>query len=126
MDALTFGTAVLLRGFNNKKEPILEVNSEEMLKELELSYDEFVDLCILCGCDYSQSIDGIGPVTAYKLIKEHKKLEDVVKKLEDENRLGTKKRKWMIPEPFPYPDIRELFKTPDVIQDFTDIPVKRY
>ena len=62
-------------------------------------------------------------MTAYKLIKDHKRLEDVVKKLEDDNRLGTKKRKWVIPEPFPYPDIRELFKSPDVIHDFTVIPV---
>ena len=34
-----------------------------------MSMDEFIALCILCGCDYTESIDGIGPVTAYKLIK---------------------------------------------------------
>lgn len=32
MDTLTFGTQVLLRGFNSKKEPITEINFEEMLK----------------------------------------------------------------------------------------------
>ena len=30
-----------------------------MLKELDMTYDEFVDLCILCGCDYVQAMDGI-------------------------------------------------------------------
>jgi flap endonuclease-1 len=32
LDALTFGTNILLRSFNNKKEPITEVNRDEMLK----------------------------------------------------------------------------------------------
>jgi len=71
MDALTFGiimnpkqalkflgTKYLLRGFNNKKEPIIEISYEDMLQELEMTYDEFIDLCILCGCDYLETIDG--------------------------------------------------------------------
>ncbi len=70
MDALTFGNIIidkmiyckatthLLRGFNNKKEPITQINFGDMLEELGLTYDEFVDLCILCGCDYLESIDG--------------------------------------------------------------------
>jgi len=124
MDALTFGTEVLLRGFNSKKEPILEVNLQQMLKELELNYEEFIDLCILCGCDYSEPLEGIGPVTAYKLIKENKRLEDVVKKLEEDNKKGTKKRKWVIPEHFTYPEARELFKNPEVIQDFSNVSIK--
>jgi flap endonuclease-1 len=32
LDALTFGTKILLRGFNSKKEPITEVNRDEMMK----------------------------------------------------------------------------------------------
>ena len=32
MDTLTFGTQLLLRGINSKKEPITEINFEEMLK----------------------------------------------------------------------------------------------
>jgi flap endonuclease-1 len=47
MDALTFRTPILLKGFNTKKEPIYEINYDEMLKELELTYEQFVDLCIL-------------------------------------------------------------------------------
>jgi flap endonuclease-1 len=38
MDALTFQTPILLRGFNTKKEPIYEISYEDMLKELELTY----------------------------------------------------------------------------------------
>ncbi len=39
-----------------------------MLKELNFNYDEFVDLCILCGCDYTEGIEGVGPVTSFKLM----------------------------------------------------------
>ena len=67
-----------MRGLNSKKEPIYEINYEEMIKELELTYDEFVDLCILCGCDYTDSIEGVGPITAYKFIKEFKTIEKVI------------------------------------------------
>jgi len=48
----------LLRGFNSKKEPIVEISYDEMLKGLGLNHKEFVDMCILCGCDYSVTIDG--------------------------------------------------------------------
>ena len=50
-----------------------------MIKGLDMTHAEFVDMCILCGCDYTETIDGVGPVTAYKLIKEHKNIENVLK-----------------------------------------------
>jgi len=43
-----------------------------------MTYEEFVDLCILCGCDYTEWLEGVGPVTAFKLIKEHKTIEKVL------------------------------------------------
>jgi flap endonuclease-1 len=39
---------------------------------------QFVDLCILCGCDYTYNIGGIGPVTSYKLLKELGNIEGVL------------------------------------------------
>jgi 5'-3' exonuclease len=36
-------------------------------------------MCILCGCDYALKIEGIGPVTAYKFIKQYKTIENVLK-----------------------------------------------
>jgi len=47
--------------------------------------DEFVDLCILCGCDYCDNIDGIGAVTALKLINKYRTLEKVLDHLKSEN-----------------------------------------
>jgi flap endonuclease-1 len=86
MDALTFRTPKLLRKMTGSqganKVPILEIDVEMVLLGLKLTYDEFVDLCILCGCDYCNTIVGIGPKTALSLIREHKSIENVLKALE--------------------------------------------
>ncbi len=65
MDCLTFGAGILLKGVKTKKENIIEVNLKDLLQELELSMDEFIDFCILCGCDYCDSVENMGPVRAY-------------------------------------------------------------
>ena len=41
-----------------KKLPIKELNLSKLLGELEISMEQFIDLCILCGCDYTDSIKG--------------------------------------------------------------------
>ena len=84
MDALTFQTPKLMRRMTtaaSQKQPILEIDYAKMLNGLGLDYDQFVDLCILCGCDYCSTIKGIGPKTALKLIREHKSIEKIIEKL---------------------------------------------
>lgn len=39
---------------------------------------QFVDLCILLGCDYCDKIAGLGPKRALTLIKKHRTIENVV------------------------------------------------
>lgn len=78
MDTLTFGSSVLLRHLTfseARKEPIKEIRLDKVLEGLQLSMAEFIDLCILLGCDYCDSIKGVGPKRAVDLIKEHKSLE---------------------------------------------------
>ena len=78
MDCLTFATPVLLRKMtfaNSGKAEIQVLNYAKAIEGLKLTHDEFVDLCILLGCDYCDSIRGIGPVSALKLIREHKNIE---------------------------------------------------
>mmetsp|Transcript_20667 Transcript_20667/g.30407 ORF Transcript_20667/g.30407 Transcript_20667/m.30407 type:complete len:434 (-) Transcript_20667:116-1417(-) len=82
MDALTFQTPVLLRKMtfaNASKSDIQTMKYDKAIEGLDLSHDQFVDLCILLGCDYCDSIRGIGPKTALKLIREHKCIEEILK-----------------------------------------------
>lgn len=39
---------------------------------------QFIDLCIMCGCDYAANIRGIGAVRALNLIKQHGSVEAAV------------------------------------------------
>lgn len=56
-----------------RKLPITEFDLETALGPdgLNISLEQFTDLCILCGCDYTNSIKGIGPVRALAMIREH-------------------------------------------------------
>ncbi|EDQ85265.1 uncharacterized protein MONBRDRAFT_29430 [Monosiga brevicollis MX1] len=107
MDALTFGTTVLLRHMTfseARKMPIQEFRLQK--GGLEMSMEEFIDMCILLGCDYCDSIKGIGRQKAYQLIKEHKNIETVLKHLDP--------KKYVIPEDWHFAEARELFLRPDV------------
>lgn len=75
-DALTFGCSHVLKTSINKQ--ITEINLEKLLLDIDMSIDNFVDYCILSGCDYTESIPQIGPITAYNLIKKYKCIENIV------------------------------------------------
>ncbi|QLG72612.1 hypothetical protein HG535_0D03200 [Zygotorulaspora mrakii] len=122
MDTLCYRTPYLLRHLTfseAKKEPIHEIDTELVLKGLDLTIEQFIDLCIMLGCDYCESIKGVGPVTALKLIKEHGSLEKIADFFES----GEANAKWKIPENWPYKEVRELFADPEVI-DGKDVNLK--
>lgn len=73
-----------------------------MLSELGLTNDQFIDVCIMCGCDYTSKIAGIGAVRALALIRKHGNIEGVLAALDP--------AKYQIPDPFPYQEARRLFK----------------
>merc|ERR1711935_446173 len=111
-DALTFGTPKLIKNLNAseaQKKPIVEIDLARALEGLELTMAQFVDLCILMGCDYSDTIKGIGPVKGLELIKKHMNMEGV---LAEVKKMGPK---YEIPETFPYEEARKLFVEPEVV-----------
>jgi len=102
-DCLTFGTKTLIRNLmaaESQKKTILEVNLERVLEQLNITMDQFIDFCILSGCDYCDTIKGVGPQTAFKLIAEHKCIEKVLETLEPEK----------IPQNFRYQTARKFFQ----------------
>jgi flap endonuclease-1 len=85
MDALTFGTPNLLRKMtfaNASKSMIQQLDYKTAVEGLELTHEQFVDLCILLGCDYCDTIRGVGPKTALKLLREHGNIENILKTLD--------------------------------------------
>ncbi|KAB2010006.1 hypothetical protein E1A91_D10G210200v1 [Gossypium mustelinum] len=119
MDSLTFGTPKFLRHLmdpSSRKVPVMEFDVAKVLEELNLTMDQFIDLCILSGCDYCDSIRGIGGQTALKLIRQHGSIEEILQNIN--------KERYSIPDDWPYEEARRLFKEPLVCMDDEQLEMK--
>lgn len=125
MDVLTFGSKVMIKnlfstqaggpgstttpastpGTKPGQKPVYEVNLDVALEQLNVSMDQFIDFCILCGCDYADTLKGVGPHNGFKLIVEHGSIEEVMKNVDADK----------IPPNWMYKEARYLFKNPEVI-----------
>ncbi|KAH9924671.1 PIN domain-like protein [Epithele typhae] len=125
MDTLTFGSPILYRHLTfseARKTPISEINLPKAIEGLEMDMSQFIDLCILLGCDYLEPIKGVGPKSALKLIREFETLDKVVEHLrekmaekEEAAEEGKKKRGGIhVPDEWPHEAAKQLFLKPDV------------
>ncbi|XP_012465034.1 flap endonuclease 1 isoform X1 [Gossypium raimondii] len=120
MDSLTFGAPRFLRhlmGPGSRKVRVLEFEVGKVLEELNLTMDQFIDLCILSGCDYCESIRGIGGQTALKLIRQQGSIEHILQNIN--------KERYPIPDDWPYEEARYLFKEPLVCTNIEQFEMKR-
>ena len=104
MDILTFGSDRLIRGSVKK---MTEIDRNTMLKDMKLDNEQFVDLCILLGCDYTPTIPKIGPKKAYEMITKYKSLEEMLK---------NEGNKYCVPENFNYKEAREMFSNTEILK----------
>ncbi len=84
MDALVYGCPRMIRNNLDKsikgKDIVTEITLEKIIKSLNISHDKFIELCVICGCDYCDNIPKIGIVKALKIIKEYENIEDFIDK----------------------------------------------
>ncbi|BGP51860.1 Elongation of fatty acids protein 2 [Rhodotorula kratochvilovae] len=109
MDTLTFNSPIVLRHLTfseARKMPIDIISLDSVLEGLQLSMDKFIDMCMLCGCDYLEPIKGVGAKTALKMVREYDSMEDILAHL--------RKGKNPPPEDWPYEEAKKLFQTPEV------------
>ncbi|TMW48116.1 hypothetical protein DOY81_006809 [Sarcophaga bullata] len=114
MDALTFGSSVLLRHLTfseARKMPVKEIHYNKVLEGFGLTSKEFIDLCILLGCDYCEGIKGIGPKRATELITNYRDIETVLKNID--------RKKYTVPEDWNFELARQLFIEPEVADPTT-------
>lgn len=104
-DYLTNSGNYLLRNFNINSKNVTLYKLHTLLKELELNNKQFVDFCILCGCDYTTKIIGIGSIKALSLIKKYKSIENII------HFINNNKTKYIVPDNFNYLKAREIFTT---------------
>lgn len=94
-----------------RKMPVLEIEHAKVLKGLNMTHEQFVDLCILLGCDYCDNIKGIGPKKAIEYIRKYGSLEQVLKNIDT--------NKYHVPEYFPYQEVRKSFLEAEVLDPST-------
>jgi flap endonuclease-1 len=75
-DTLVYGAPLVITGFDDG-EVVNCVKHSDVLELLEIDHETFVDLCIMSGCDYNTNIPKISAGKAYKMLKEHKKFENI-------------------------------------------------
>jgi flap endonuclease-1 len=127
-DSLLFGAPRLVRNVTisgrrklPRKNVYIEVipeivELEKVLRTLEITYEQLVDIGILVGTDFNpQGVKGLGPKTALKLVKEYGNLENLLPHLETA-RFPVEPRK--IKEIFLNPKVTDQYKiewkTPDI------------
>ena len=122
MDLLTFKCERLLKNFfNNKDEDIIEINYNKMIEGLNLDSNQFLDLCILLGCDYLPTLQGLGLVKSYNYIKKYKSIENILELKEGKNSIIT-------PEDYNYNEVRDYFKKSSstcIIPKEEDLKIKK-
>ncbi|XP_068605242.1 probable flap endonuclease 1 homolog [Brachionichthys hirsutus] len=102
MDALPFGANILIRHLNAKKDSdVVEYSLLKLLEKLQISQQEFVDLCILLGCDYCDKIAGLGPKRALTLIQTHRTIENGI--------LHVNRKTHPVPHFWKYNEARKIF-----------------
>lgn len=89
MDTLMNGCNLLCKySYTNN---ITYIDIQLLLDELNITYDKFIEICLLAGTDYTKTkVKGVGIITAYKKISNNLKLDDIVQNENIEEYLSAK------------------------------------
>jgi 5'-3' exonuclease len=74
-DAVAAGAPIVLRHVQSTKKELEEVHYDTLLTALDVTPEQFTDICILAGSDFCPTIPKIGIHTGYKHIKKYKSME---------------------------------------------------
>ena len=115
MDILTFGSPIIIKNLISLKNKPIELNLNNILEKLNLTYDEFIDFCILLGCDYSNGISNINYNIIYEYYMRNKNIEDTLKSLKANN--------FNVPIQLDYQEIKKYYKEGPYIE-ITNLEMK--
>jgi flap endonuclease-1 len=78
MDTLACGSNIVFRNFSNRDDMIDVYNLNSILLDTNLTYDSFIDMCILLGNDYNPRIRGYTPDEIYNDIVKYRNIENII------------------------------------------------
>lgn len=76
-DILAYGCPSSIISINSQLQNVDVIYHNELLEKLNLTYDEFVDLCIMFGTDYNKNIFKVGPETSFNIIKKVRSIDNI-------------------------------------------------
>ena len=76
-DVMCFGDVHVIQNLSQPN-GMRVVDTARVREIMGLSRKEFVDMCILCGCDFSSKLKKLASLGAYKVIQEYRTIELVV------------------------------------------------
>jgi flap endonuclease-1 len=81
---------------------MVQYDLEEVLKGLKFDREQFIDFCILCGCDLAGGkIKNVAGKRALSLIQAHKSIENIIRTIDQ--------TKYPVPECFDFNAARVEF-----------------
>jgi flap endonuclease-1 len=104
-DILANGGLLFIQNFNTYNNKVVEYDFKKVLEQFGMDYDQFIDVCILCGCDYTSTITNIGIERAYKYIKTFKSIDRLIEYIRESNN-----NRYAIPVEFDHISARKLLK----------------
>jgi flap endonuclease-1 len=69
--------------FNRKGDSIDYILYSDILPALKMNDDQFLDLCILTGCDYNKRVKELGPARAFKCLLKYGCIETILENPND-------------------------------------------
>lgn len=93
------GCGKMLTGLGRDK--MVEYDAAVVLESMQLSPAQFVDLCILSGCDFCSKIKNVAGQRAYAFVKAHGGIEGIVRTID--------RSRYPVPDNFNYAAARAEF-----------------
>lgn len=108
-DAMAFGALRVVRGVGSAgqhDEGVVEYDVSRVRRGFGLDADEMVELALLCGCDFTEKLIGIGAVNALRLIRKHHTVDQVLAAMTE-----TERQKRVPPADFTPDEARAVFRS---------------
>ena len=106
MDILTFGSTKIIRNLTSQNVSTTEIDLNNLLNHLNLNQEEFIEFCILLGCDYCQGISEYKPNIIYEYFLKNKSIEKTLQAMKNDN--------INVPDEIQYKDTKNYFLNPNI------------
>lgn len=106
-DVIVYGTPLFITKLNMRNETCIVLNPDKITERLNLSVEQFVDLCIMSGTDYNDNIPNIGNEKAYAMLLKYHNLETI-----------EHEKKELPVDVLNFRRIREIFSVPETLNQY--------